>query len=224
MTQYRHEWKHEINLSDRIAICQRLRAVALPDPHARDGRYFIRSLYFDNLADKALREKLDGVNCREKFRLRYYDGDVSLIHLEKKSKRNGLGTKVSTLISAGEARALTEGRLDWMPDSGRPLIQELYVKMKSQGLRPRTIVDYLREPFVFGPGNVRVTLDCNIRTGLCSVDFLNPDCVTVPVRGSPTILEVKWDTYLPAVIQDAVQLSGRRAAAFSKYAACRMYD
>lgn len=224
MTQYRHEWKHEINLSDRIAVCQRLRAVAQPDPHARDGRYFIRSLYFDNLADKALREKLDGVNCREKFRLRYYDGDVSLIHLEKKSKRNGLGTKVSTLISAGEARALTEGRLDWMPDSGRPLIQELYVKMKSQGLRPRTIVDYLREPFVFGPGNVRVTLDCNIRTGLCSVDFLNPDCVTVPVRGSPTILEVKWDAYLPAVIQDAVQLSGRRAAAFSKYTACRMYD
>lgn len=224
MTQYRHEWKHEINLSDRIAISQRLRAVARPDPHARDGRYFIRSLYFDNLADKALREKLDGVNRREKFRLRYYDGDASLIHLEKKSKYNGLGTKVSTLISAEEVRALTEGRLDWMPDSGRPLIQELYCKMKSQGLRPRTIVDYLREPFVFGPGNVRVTLDYNIRTGLCSVDFLNPGCVTVPVRGAPTILEVKWDAYLPAVIQDAVQLGGRRAAAFSKYAACRMYD
>lgn len=84
---YRHEWKHEINTSDMITIRHRLKAVATPDAHAVDGKYFIRSLYFDNPADKALREKLDGVNLREKFRLRYYNLDPSLIHLEKKSKQ-----------------------------------------------------------------------------------------------------------------------------------------
>lgn len=63
---FRHEWKHEINMSDMIAIRQRLQAVARIDEHAKDGKYFIRSLYFDNLSDKALREKLDGVNQREK--------------------------------------------------------------------------------------------------------------------------------------------------------------
>ena len=83
--KFRHEWKHEINLSDMIAIRQSLRAVAQADPHAVDGKYFIRSLYFDNLYDKALREKIDGVNLREKFRIRYYNADPSLIHLEKKS-------------------------------------------------------------------------------------------------------------------------------------------
>ena len=223
MTQYRHEWKHEISLSDRIALRQRLRAVARPDGHARDGRYFIRSLYFDNLADKALREKLDGVDRREKFRIRYYDYDTSLIRLEKKSKRNGLGRKVSAPLTAEEAGALAEGRWDWMPASGRDLVLELYSKMKSQGLRPRTIVDYTREAFVYAPGNVRVTLDYDIRTGLRCTDFLNPDCVTVPAGDAPAILEVKWDAYLPAVIQDAVQLPGRRAGAFSKYAACRVY-
>ena len=82
---FRHEWKHEINVSDMISIRQRLRAVAKPDPHAVGGRYFIRSLYFDNLSDKALREKLDGVNRREKFRIRYYNGDTTLIHLEKRA-------------------------------------------------------------------------------------------------------------------------------------------
>ena len=90
---FRHEWKHEINRSDLIALRQRLRAVARPDPHAVDGRYTVRSLYFDDLTDKALREKLDGVDRREKFRIRYYNGDTSLIHLEKKSKRNGFGSK-----------------------------------------------------------------------------------------------------------------------------------
>ena len=223
MTQYRHEWKHEISLSDRIALRQRLRAVARPDGHARDGRYFIRSLYFDNLADKALREKLDGVDRREKFRIRYYDGDVSLIRLEKKSKRSGLGSKVSAFLTAEEAQAVVDGSWDWMPGSGRDLVLELYSKMKSQGLRPRTIVDYTREAFVYGPGNFRVTLYYDIRTGLRCTDFLDPDCITVPAGDASAILEVKWDAYLPAVIQDAVQLPGRRAGAFSKYAACRVY-
>ena len=223
MAQYRHEWKHMIDLSDRIAIRQRLRAVARPDGHARDGRYLIRSLYFDTPGDTALREKLDGVNRREKFRLRCYNGDPSLIHLEKKSKRNGLGSKELTEVSAAEVRALLEGDLDWMARSGRTLVWELYQKMHTQLLRPRTIVDYIREPFVYAPGNVRVTIDTDIRTGLSRTDFLDPDCPTVPAGDAPAILEVKWDAYLPAVIQDAVQLPGRRTGAFSKYAACRVY-
>lgn len=223
MPQYRHEWKHEITPSDRLLLRARLSAVCRADGHAMDGRYQIRSLYFDNWADTALREKIDGVNRREKFRIRYYNFDPSLIHLEKKSKQNGLGAKAMTELSAAEAQAIVDGDLDWMPGSGRPLVRELYHKMRVRGLRPRTIVDYTREPFVYGPGNVRVTLDYDIRTGLGCTDFLNPDCVTIPAGEPVTILEVKWDNFLPDVIRDAVQLEGRRAAAFSKYAQCRIY-
>lgn len=111
-----------------------------------------------------------------------------------------------------------------MLETGQPLIQELYCKMKVQGLRPRTLVEYIREPFVYGPGNVRVTLDYDIRTGLRCVDFLNPYCLTIPAKDAPAILEVKWDAFLPDIIRDAVQLPQRPAGAFSKYAACRMYD
>lgn len=223
MTNYRHEWKHEINLSDRIAIRQRLQAVAQPDEHAVDGVYRIRSLYFDTPMDRALREKLDGVNCREKFRIRYYNGDCSVLHLEKKSKRNGLGVKTSAPLSAAQAQAVIDGDWDWM-SAGIPLVQELYCKMRSQGLRPRTIVDYTREPFVYAPGNVRVTLDYDIRTGLRCVEFLDADCLTIPAEAGAAVLEVKWDAFLPDVIRDAVQLRGRRTSSFSKYALCRRYD
>ncbi len=223
ITEYRHEWKHEISYCDLLAIRSRMRAIAKADAHALKGRYEIRSLYFDNLSDKALREKLDGVNRREKFRIRYYNGNTDVIHLEKKCKLNGLGTKYSAPLTAEEAQALAGGDLRWMLQSGRPLVEELYSKMRSQGLRPRTIVDYTREPFVFGPGNVRVTIDYNIRTGLDAVDFLSPSCVTIPTPDSPIILEVKWDEFLPAIIRDAVQLGSRRTEAFSKYAACRAY-
>ena len=220
---YRHEWKHEISCADLLAIRQRLRAVAESDPHARGGSYLIRSLYFDNAADKALREKIDGVSLREKFRIRYYNGDTSVIHLEKKSKRSGLGTKYSADLTKDEAQKIVDGDLDWMMQSGRDLVQELYCKMRSQGLRPKTIVDYTREPFIYRPGNVRVTFDYDIRTGLNCTDFLNPDCVTIPAGDAPILLEVKWDAFLPDIIRDAVQTPGRRAEAFSKYAQCRIY-
>lgn len=220
---FRHEWKHEINASDLIALRQRLRAVAQIDRHAPNGRYKIRSLYFDTLSDKALREKIDGINRREKFRIRCYNDDASLIRLEKKSKDNGLCRKEITVLSATEAQALINGDLRWMMQSNRRLVAELYCKMTAQGLRPKIIVEYIREPFVYAPGNVRVTLDYGIRTGLNNTDFLSPSCLTIPVGNTSVILEVKWDAFLPDVIRDAIQLEGRRTSAFSKYAACRIY-
>ena len=220
---YRHEWKHEISYTDLLCIRQRLQAVARPDSHTVGGKYLIRSLYFDSANDKALREKIDGVNMREKFRIRYYNGDTSVIHLEKKSRRAGLGTKFSAALSREEAQRIVNGDPDWMMDSGRPLVQELYCKMRWQGLRPKVIVEYTREPFIYRPGNVRVTFDYDIRTGLSCTDFLNPDCVTIPAGDAPILLEVKWDAFLPGIIRDAVQTPGRHAEAFSKYAQCRIY-
>ena len=221
--KYRHEWKHVLNLSDMFVLRQRLRAVMEHDPHAVDGKYHIRSLYFDNPGDKALREKVDGVNMREKFRIRLYNRNAAVINLEKKSKRNGLGTKFSARLSAEEAQKIVDGDIDWMLGADRPLVRELYCKMRYQGLRPKTIVDYTREPFIFRAGNVRVTLDYDLRTGLHSTDLLNPEAVTVPAGDAPILLEVKWDEYLPSIIRDLVSVPDRRVGSFSKYAQCRVY-
>lgn len=221
---FRHEWKHLLHPAEAWEVGKRLQALLQRDPYGgARGRYTVRSLYFDNLEDKALREKLDGVNRREKFRIRYYNGDTAHIRLEKKSKVNGLCGKRAAALSREEAQALVEGRLAWMPGAeGRPLVQELYAKMRTQGIRPKTIVDYDREPFVYGPGHVRVTLDRDVRTGLRCVDFLDGGCVTVPAGEGLVVLEVKWDAYLPSLVRDAVQM-GRGHGAFSKYAACRIY-
>ena len=221
--KFRHEWKHEIDYLDFLTIKQNMSAVASLDPHAVEGTYMIRSLYFDNIYDKALREKIDGVNRREKFRIRFYNNNPSIIHLEKKSKVGGLCNKVSAKITADEAQKIVDGDLDWMKESGRDLVVELYAKMHSQGIKPMTIVDYTRIPYVYGPGNVRVTLDFDIRTGLRCVDFLNPKTVTIPAGDAPIILEVKWDEFLPDTIRHACELHNRRSGAFSKYGACRIY-
>lgn len=221
--KYRHEWKHEINYADLLTLRMRLPAVMQRDEHTVGGSYWIRSLYFDDPSDRALREKLDGVSIREKFRIRFYNGDASFLVLEKKSKVYGLCAKESCRISGEEAQKIACGDYGWMLGSRRPLCQELYSKMQSQGLRPKTIVDYMREPFVFAPGNVRVTLDYDIRTGVFRTDFLNPKTLTLPAGSSPIILEIKWDEYLPDIIRDAAAIPGRRVSAFSKYAQCRIY-
>lgn len=220
--KFRHEIKHEISFSDMLIIRHRLNAVAYPDPHTVNGKYHIRSLYFDTLGDKALMEKINGMSRREKFRIRYYNGDTTVIHLEKKNKIDNLGNKQNDPLTAEQAQNIVDGDNKWMIDSEFPLIRELYSKMQTQGIDPKTIVDYTREPFIYPAGNVRVTLDYHIRSGLRCTDFLNPDCVTVPISDS-IILEVKWDEFLPDIIRDAVSLADRREGAFSKYATCRIY-
>ena len=220
--QLRHELKHEISMSDLIAIRQRMRAIAKSDPHAIDGKYFIRSLYFDTPEDRALIEKQSGISQRQKFRIRYYNYDTSVINLEKKLKSGGLGCKISAGLDVNMAEKIVNGDTSWMMDSDNELIRELYSLMVSDRLGPKTIVDYTREPFIYGPGNVRVTLDYNIRTGLHLTDFLNTECVTVSASFGTCIMEVKWDDYLPDIIRDAVRLPHSRTGSFSKYEACRL--
>lgn len=218
--KFRHEYKHSITSADMVTLRMRLSAVMQHDSFTVGGKYFIRSLYFDNIFDKALLEKLNGVNQREKFRIRYYNGDTSFIRLEKKAKFGGLSSKQSAPLTYEQADLLARG----IPvrDSKNELINELAFKMDTQLLKPKTIVDYTREAFVYPAGNVRVTLDYNIRTGMDSTELLDPNCVTVPT-GEDIILEVKWDEYLPSAIEQAVQLGSRQTSSFSKYAACRIY-
>ena len=142
----------------------------------------------------------------------------------KKSKSNGYGNKITAPVTKEECERIISGDIEWMKKSGRALLLELYGTMKGELLMPKTIVDYTREPYVYAPGNVRITIDSNIRTGIYSKDFLNSEVVTLsPLMADPIILEVKFDNFLPEIIRGAVQLGNRRSTAFSKYAVCRMY-
>ena len=220
--KFRHEYKHQINLADIYGLRTRLSAVVKHDSNCdADGTYFVKSLYFDNYMDKALREKIDGVNKREKFRIRYYGADTSFIRLEKKSKINGLCNKISCKITAEECQKIIDGDIEFMKDSEYTLMRELYSKMKYQLIRPKCIVAYTRECFVYPPGNVRVTIDMNICGSNNVKEFLNPDLPFLQTYHE-AILEVKWDEYLPQIIRDLVQVKSRRSAAFSKYAAIRI--
>lgn len=223
---FRRELKYRISLADYYAIRQRLRPVMKPDEHTRaDGRYVIRSIYFDNVDDKALREKINGVQKREKFRIRYYNDDFSFLTLEKKIKRSSLCMKIDAGLMEEECRAMLAGDTGWMISHPSGLVRELYCKMKSQQLRPRVLVSYVREPYVYKAGNVRVTFDSDIRSTLFHRGFLEEAVTDIGVADNPgeMILEVKFDAFLPEVIQMLLQTPGIRQQAYSKYGACRRF-
>ena len=221
----RHELKHTMNPADCCALRAKLHLFFAYDDHAdANGKYRIQSLYFDNPDNMVLRQKLDGVNNREKFRIRCYNNDPGFIRLEKKSKINGLCGKQAAMLTREECEYLIRGDIRWMRESGNPLLLELYTKMHYQMLRPGTVVDYERVAYVYRPGNVRITLDSHMQTGLAGKDLFNPDLpVLAACRPDIVILEVKYDDFLPDPVADIVRIPNRRQSPFSKYAAARIY-
>ena len=223
---YRHEVKYQISMADYLSIRQRLRLVMKPDIHAKEnGQYTVRSIYFDNLEDKALREKRNGVQKREKFRIRDYNDDVSFLVLEKKMKWNNLCLKIDARLTEEECKALLGGDKTWMMAHPSGLVRELYCKMGSQQLRPKVLVSYIREAYLYAAGNVRVTFDSHIRSTLFHRPFLEEGVPDIDVSEHPgdMVLEVKFDAFLPDVVQILLQTGNIRQQSYSKYGACRKF-
>ena len=82
---YRHEMKYLISAASAEILRNRLPHIMKRDPHAgENGRYTIRSLYFDDFCGSAYHEKVSGLSQRLKYRIRCYNGDTSRCRLERK--------------------------------------------------------------------------------------------------------------------------------------------
>ena len=81
---FRNEWKYLISTSEKEMLTLRLKPFLQPDPHAGEGGYYIRSLYFDDYWSSAYAEKEAGVLMRKKYRIRIYNNNDKFIKLERK--------------------------------------------------------------------------------------------------------------------------------------------
>jgi hypothetical protein len=220
----RTELKHEITKMDCYLLRNKLKHFMKVDPHAtNDGKYLIRSVYFDNFDNKVLTEKKEGFYQRDKFRVRLYDYKMDFLNLEKKSKRNNLTYKQKCRVTAEEYEKMRSGDIAWMENDSRSLIQDLFIQMNIFQIKPVTVVDYEREVFIYDQGNVRVTFDSNIKTSFRNNDVLNPDLAMVETSPEIVVLEVKYDEFLPDVIKYLLQLGDRRKGTYSKYQMSRMF-
>ena len=225
---YRHELKYIITEGEHAVMAHRLRMALPQDVNAakNGGEYFIRSLYFDDPYETAVSDKIDGVDSRDKFRIRIYNLSDATIKLERKHKEGAYVKKDSLSLTRAECEAIVRGDIRVLYDRGDPLSRAFYGIFRTRCLKPRVLVDYTREPYVFPADDVRVTFDKNVRTALRATDLFNPNLPTYPVWDlvNCMILEVKFGESLPHYVQMLLQANAALRTAASKYVYCRQYE
>ena len=222
---FRHEFKYEINSNQLELLKFKIPTIMNSDAHTKeDGSYQIRSLYFDDYYNSCYYENENGTDPREKFRIRIYNGSSDFIKLEQKRKEHGKTFKSSCRITKEQVTQLIEGKGITWDDGMNELLKKLYVLQETKGMQPKVIVEYDRIPFIYKEGNVRATLDLDIRTSTDIGSFLEPDinCRLIMPEGV-NLLEVKYDEFLPDYIYRTLQLNLLRQTTFSKYYLCRKF-
>lgn len=219
--QFRHEAKYLIGLKEKKLLIQRFQSILKLDKHAQDGGYTIRSLYFDDYWNSAYEEKEAGILMRKKYRIRIYNFSDQGIKLERKKKFENYIYKEDAPLTREEVEKIIAGDYDFLLHSPHPLCQEFYIECTTNLMRPRVIVDYEREPWVYDTGTVRLTFDSNVRAAIASYDIFDEKLPTLPVLApGKLVFEVKYTELLPQMIKDIIPPQASEFLAVSKYVLC----
>ena len=224
----RHELKYFINEMQYFVLSGVLDGILQRDPNGDEyNEYHIRSLYFDTVWDTALFDKLNGVQNRDKYRIRIYNFSDQVIKLECKTKVGSLISKRSLTIPKLLCEQLMAGDPTGLDTTRSGLLQDVYREMTVNLLHPVVPVDYVREAYLHPAGEVRITFDKQLRTGFRSTDLFNPYVPTLPpLDNNEIILEVKYNRILPSYIRDILNTycQGACQSAISKYTWCRRFE
>ena len=224
----RHELKFFINEQQYYLLSHALSRVLQPDSFGDENHeYFIRSLYFDTVFDDALMDKLNGVQNRDKYRIRTYNFSDKVIKLECKTKVGTLISKRSLTIPRDLCDQIIAGDTTGLETTRSGLLDDLFREMTIHLLHPAVLVDYVREAWLHPAEEVRITFDKQLRTGLRSTDLFNPYVPTIPpFDHNEIILEVKYNRVLPPYIRDVLSTYCENATqtAISKYTWCRRFE
>lgn len=225
---YRHEYKYPLTHGQVLIEEAKISALMSRDVHAAgQGFYNIRSLYFDDYQNSCYMDNENGVDNREKYRIRIYNHSPEVIRLEVKQKIWGKTGKKSCLITQEQCRELMDGRIPGQIGTNQQTLHRLSYLMAVRLMRPAVIVDYDRVPYVYrlNDANVRVTFDSNIQSVSNVCSFLDEE---VHGRGvmpvGRALMEVKFDSFLPDEVYNLLQLEGLSASTFSKYYLCRKFE
>ena len=219
--RYRNEWKYLIDTAQKELICKRLSPFLTLDKHAQNGGYMIRSLYFDDYFNTAYEEKDAGVLQRKKYRIRIYNCEAGSIKLERKKKFGAYIYKEAAKLTKEEVYKIIDGDYEFLLKSDKPLLREFYVECLSNMMRPRTIVDYDREPWILDEGTVRITFDMDVRAAVGSYDIFDKTLPALPVlEPGKCVMEVKFTEFLPQFVREVLPDRASEFTAVSKYVLC----
>ena len=225
--RYRHEYKYILSQAQILMEDAKINTIAELDSYVGEkGYYNIRSLYFDDYEKSCFMANENGIDNREKYRIRIYNGAKERIKLELKQKCHGMTLKRNCGISLQQCEMLMAGRVPSDIKEDQQVLWKLAYLMETRLMMPKIIVDYDRIPYVYRPddANVRITFDKNIKSINDTNSFLD---LKVGGRGilpvGSALMEVKFDDFIPDEIYSLLQLNGLQVSTFSKYYLCRKF-
>ena len=219
---YRVEDKYNCSETQLVMLQSRMEAVLRPDSNEGGPEgYSIVSLYFDDLQDSCLQDTEDGVNRRDKYRIRIYNDSLDVIKLEVKTKQDNRIQKQSKTISRAEMESLMRGECIAEESSFEDPATLFNLAIKNEGLRPKVIVAYERKAYVFEPGNVRITFDRNVRASSRVEEFGQKKISYDFLQEYDKVLEVKYDEFIPDFLLQLLEVGNMQQSAYSKYQLCR---
>jgi len=220
----RNELKYFISNLEYEVLKRKLSHILKRDIHSKDGGYFIRSLYFDSYDDECLFQKQSGNYMRAKYRMRIYSLDTDIVKFEIKHKLNNQIYKESATISKKSAIEIIDGNYDELLKYHNPILNKIYIKFKERYYKPKVIVDYHRDAFVYDFFNIRITFDLNLHSCNSDFDIFSNNLHTIPVvLEGMQILEIKYENFLPQHIKMLLQGTITQRLAISKYTLSRRY-
>ena len=222
--QYRNEQKFYISQAAYHRLRGPLAAVAQLDANADAyGEYHIRSLYFDDQYNTSLIDKWDGVEFRDKYRIRMYHLNPDKLRMEIKIKTREYISKLSTPVSQPDCRRILDGDIAFLLEGDT--VQTHYFRRMRSGMSPCVIVDYRREAYTLPYEDARITFDKDLRTGIYAHNMLDPDLPTLPVLPPGLmVLEVKFNHFLPGHIRALLASIEAQRSPVSKYVLCRRFS
>lgn len=218
----RREDKYPLDLMQATVMSGRISGLLRSDVHSRNGCYKVRTLYFDTVDDKDFFDKVTEQNLRRKIRMRIYHPTDMVAKLELKQKENVFQKKRSLIVNKIEALEIIRGNYEVLLKYKEPFAAELYAIMKTEGYRPKSIVEYDRRAFVAKENNIRLTFDSNIRGTESSYDLFSEQLLLTPLYPpDQLILEVKYDRFLLNYISEVLSAIDKRSCSTSKYCLSR---
>ncbi len=220
---FRHEQKFLLESHTYMRIKNSLKQVMALDANSIEGKgYHIRSLYFDDMYENALYEKLSGVVNRKKFRVRIYNFSDKKIKLEIKSKFNDYTNKIATTISMFEFEQLYYANVNDFSYSEDKIKRIYYLEVRNKMLRPKVIVDYYREAFILPYNDIRVTFDTQLSASGPFPDIFSKNRYSTPLpQYYSLILEIKYNNFLPGHIKSLLEHHNLTRLSVSKFLLCR---
>jgi hypothetical protein len=222
----RYEFKYLLNKKISSFIEDEVRYFMKYDGHIHPelgNRYFVRSLYFDNLLSSNFYEKVDGIKNRRKYRLRTYSKHLDKnvpIYLEEKGRRNERTYKVRTKINHNHIQYFLNRKyirllLSLYPDN--QLIKNFSFDCIRKNIVPRVLIDYKRRPYINKHGTYfRLTFDESVSSIISSQLFIE-NKQWLECRAGYTILEVKFDRSMPPWFHRIIQNYNLRRLSISKF-------